>query len=248
MKILTLLGYGWFILTCLVVGVRVLRLALRTHQLPEWALGTVLLFSGGIGYPLLFVQSLAVIPDELRGVTFGAGLMALNVGSVALYLFNWRVFRQDSVLAALLFAGGLFVIAWSFAAESFTTGFANGRILLWYALGTAARAIPFGWAALESLRQYFRLRRALHFGLADAMVVDRFRLWGLGAAAVFASFAIVFTSGVIGDPTRHPPAVVAAAACLGIPAALALGLAFHPPAFYRRRFERQGRPEARSNA
>jgi hypothetical protein len=244
LKILILVGYGWFILTCLVVGVRVLRLALRTHQLPEWAMGIVLFCSGGIGYPLLFIQSLAVIPDELRGLSFGAGLMAINIGSGALYLFNWRVFRQDSPAAVLLFAGGLFVLAWSFAAEALITGFADGRILLWYVLGSAARAIPYGWTAVESLRHYARLRRSLRFGLADPLVVDRFRLWGLGALAVFASFVIVFTSGVIGDPTRHPPAVVAVAACLGMPAAMGLGLAFHPPAFYRRRFEGRGQPAA----
>ena len=234
MKVVILIGYACFILTCLAVGARVLRLALRTHQLPEWAMGIVLFVSGGIGYPLLFIQSLTLVPDELRGLTFAAGLMALSIGSGALYLFNWRVFRHDSVAGALLFAAGLFVLSWSFVAEALTTGFADGRILLWYALGTAARAIPYGWTALESLRHHARLRRALRFGLADALVVDRFRLWGMGASAVFASFVIVFASGLIGDPTTHPPEVVAVAACLGIPAALGLGLAFHPPAFYRR--------------
>lgn len=239
MKVVILIGYGWFILTCLVVGARVLRLALRTGQIPEWALGIVLFVSGGLGYSLLFVGSLAFLPGELKGGTFAAGLVALCVGSAALYLFNWRVFRPNSVWAALLFAGALFVLISSFLVELLTTGFAGERDLIWYAVGTVTRAVPYGWAAAESLHHHARLRRSLRYGLADPMVVDRFRLWGLGAAAIFTSFTIVFVSGLIGEPTSHPPELVAVVACLGIPSAIATALAFHPPAFYRRRFAGQ---------
>jgi len=244
-KILILIGYGWFILTCLVVGARVLRLALRTGQLPEWALGIVLFVSGGLGYPLLFVGSLAFLPEALKGISFGGGLVALSVGSAALYLFNWRVFHPDSVWARLLFVGVLIVFFVSFLAEALTTGFAGERNLIWYVLGTVTRAIPYGWAAVESLYHHARLRRALRFGLVDPMVVDRFRLWGLGAAAIFTSFTLVFVSGLIGNPTSHPPELVAVVACLGIPAAIATALAFQPPAFYRRRFAGERPLEAR---
>jgi hypothetical protein len=238
-KVVILVGYGWFILTCLVVGARVLRLALRTRQLPEWAMGIVLFVSGGLGYSLLFIRSLAFLPGELKELTFAAGLVALSVGSAALYLFTWRVFRPDSVWALLVFAGALFLMISSYVIELLTTGFGGERSLLWYSVGTVTRAIPYGWVAVESLHHHARLRRSLRFGLADPMVVDRFRLWGLGAAAIFANFALVYVSGLIGDPTSHPPALVALLACLGIPAAIAMALAFHPPAFYRRRFTRQ---------
>jgi len=238
-KVVILIGYGWFILTCLVVGTRVLRLALRTRQIPEWALGIVLFVSGGLGYSLLFIRSLAFMPSGLKGATFAAGLVALSVGSAALYLFNWRVFRAKSMWAALLFAGALLLLFVSFLAEALTTGFEGERNVVWYTVGTVTRGIAYGWTAAESLHHHARLRRALRFGLADPMVADRFRLWGLGAAAIFTSFVIVFASGLIGEPTTHPPEVVAVVACLGIPAAIAMALAFQPPAFYRRRFAGQ---------
>ena len=238
MKLVILVGYGWFILTCLVVGARVLRLALRTGQIPEWALGIVLFVSGGLGYSLLFMGSLAFLPVELKELTFAAGLVALSVGSAALYLFTWRVFRPDRVWAFFVFAAALFLMISSFVIEALTTGFAGERSLLWYSVGTVTRAVPYGWVALESFHHFARLRRALRFGLADPMVVDRFRLWGLGAAAIFTSFTLVFVSGLVGTPTSHPPALVALVACLGIPSAVAMALAFNPPAFYRRRFVR----------
>jgi hypothetical protein len=72
------------------------------------------------------------------------------------------------------------------------------------------------------------------------MVVDRFRLWAIGASAIFTSYALVFVSGLIGELTTHPPEVVAVVACLGMLAAVSVWFAFQPPAFYRRRFaERQ---------
>jgi hypothetical protein len=238
-KIVILIGYGWFILTCLLVGARVLRLALRTRQLPEWALGVVLFVSGGLGYSLLFIRSLTFVPGGLKGTTFAVGLAALTVGSAALYLFNWRVFRPGSWWAGLLFAGTALLFVSTFLTEALTTGFEGERNMVLYALGTVTRAIPYGWAAAESLHHHLRLRRALALGLADPMVVDRFRLWALAAAAIFTSYSIVFVSGLVGEPTTHPPELVAFVACLGMVAAIATGLAFQPPAFYRRRFARR---------
>lgn len=239
LKLIILIGYGWFIVTCLVVGARLLRLALRTRQLPEWALGVAFFVSGGLGYSLLFIRSLAILPGELRGETFAAGLLALSVGSAALCFFNWCVFRADSRWAGLLFAGICVVLVVSFVTEAVTTGFEGERSLLWYSVGTVTRAVPYAWAAGESLYQHLRSRRALRFGLADPMVVDRFRLLAIAASAIFASFALVFVSGLVGELTTHPPELVAVVACLGITAAVSVGLAFQPPAFYRRRFAKR---------
>ncbi len=246
MKVIILVGYGTLILTCLVVGVRLLRLALRTRQLPECALGLCLLSTGGLGYPLLFIRSLAFVPDGIKGEIFAAGLVGLNVGSLALYLFNWRVFRSGSLWAALVFAGALLVLVVSFLVEVLTTGFEGERSVVWYAVGTVTRALPYAWAAAESLRHYARLRRSLSYGLADPIVVDRFRLWAVASAAIFANYAIIFVSGLVGELTTHPPELVALVAGLGIPAAIAMSLAFNPPAFYRRRFAEPQPTQARN--
>jgi len=50
--------------------------------------------------------------------------------------------------------------------------------------------VPMSWAGFESIRYYKMQSRRLLLGLADPIVTDRFRLWGLsmlaaGAITVF---------------------------------------------------------------
>jgi hypothetical protein len=220
-------GYGVLVATCWIGGVRVLRIALRTHEVSEWGLGVVFLGTGGIGYPLLFLRSLVPLSPTLGGRTFALGLAALCVGSSAVYLFNWRLFRPRSVVAALLCSAGTFVIAWSFLAELLTTGFVWERDRFWLALGGSARMIPFVWGALEALL------RATRVG-GDAAGVRRLRHYGASAALVAAVYAVGLTSALAGDGASHSHAVVALVALGGIPAAVTLWLAFFPPAGQRR--------------
>lgn len=240
MQLVTLVGYGGFALVSLVVGLRVLRVALRTHQVPEWALGLVLFVAGGVGYPLLFLRSLTLLPDEVRAATFAAGIGLLSVGSGALYLFNWRVFRPEAPWAPLLFTAGLFVLAWSFLAELALSGFHGKREATWYLLGSTTRALPYGWGALESALRWLRLRGRVRRGEGDPVAVNRLALWALAMSIIFAMYAIGIASGVgSGDTTTHDPRVVALTATLGLPAAAALGLAITPPEAWRRRLQRR---------
>ena len=138
--------YGLLVAVCWIGGLRVLRIALRTHEVPEWSLGVVLLCTGGIGYPLLFLRSMLELPPRAGTLTFAIGLALLSAGSIALYVFNWRLFRPNSVIAALLCSAGSFVISWSFLAELLTIGFAWNRDVLWIALGGIPAALAL-WIA-----------------------------------------------------------------------------------------------------
>lgn len=144
-------GYAALVALCWIGGVRLLRIALRTQEVTEWGLGVVLICAGGIGYPLLFLRSLLPLSPEASGTTFAVGLAALSLASIALYLFNWRLFRPHSVGAALLASAACFVIAWSFLAELLTVGFIWERDPLWIAFGGGARCLPYAWGSLEAL-------------------------------------------------------------------------------------------------
>jgi hypothetical protein len=214
-------GYGVLVATCWIGGIRVLRIALRTHEVSEWGLGVVFLCTGGIGYPLLFLRSLVPLSPTLGGRSFAVGLAALCIGSSAVYLFNWRLFRPRSVVAALLCSAGTFVIAWSFLAELLTTGFVWERDHFWLALGGSARLVPFAWGALEALLWAPRVG-------GDADGIRRLRHYGASAALVAVVYALGLASALAGDGASHSHTIVALVALGGIPAAVTLWLAFFP--------------------
>ena len=53
MELLGAIGGVSFILASLVIGLRLLLLARRTRELPEFVIGLALFLMGGLGYPLL---------------------------------------------------------------------------------------------------------------------------------------------------------------------------------------------------
>ena len=222
--------YGLLAAVCWIGGVRVLRIALRTQEVPEWSLGVVLLCTGGIGYPLLFLRSMLELPARAGSLTFAIGLAFLSAGSIALYVFNWRLFRPRSVVAALLCSAGSFVIAWSFLAELLTVGFAFDRDVLWIALGGGARCVPFAWGGAEALSRASALRREG----AERAAVRRFLLYGSALGLIAVIYLAGLASAAAGDGASHPRSIVAFGALGGIPAALALWIAFFPPGAARR--------------
>jgi hypothetical protein len=141
-------------------GARVLRIGLRSEDAAAAGLGFVLLCTGGIGYPLVFLRSLLSLPPEAGAASFAAGIAALSVTSAVLYFVLWRVYRPHSAGAALLCSGGTFVIAWSFLAELVTVGFGGIRHPLWHHLGASARMLPYVWGGAEALLQAGALARA----------------------------------------------------------------------------------------
>jgi hypothetical protein len=215
------IGYGLLVAICWIGGLRVLRIALRTQEVREWGLGVVLLSTGGIGYPLTFLRSLVSLSPEARGASFAVGLAALSVGSVALYVFTWRLFRPHSVAAALVSSAGSFAIAWSFLAELLTLGFVWERDPLWVAVGGGARCLAYAWSAAEALRFGRELEPS------EPEEARRFRLYGVALGLIWIVYFAGLASALRGDGSSHPPSMIALGALGGIPAALALWLAFH---------------------
>jgi hypothetical protein len=218
-------------------GARLLWLARRTRQLPELALGGSLLLMGAIGYPLAVAVRRGAFGADATAAWILAGALAVqNVGCFGVFVLNWRVFRPGEPWAAALTGAGAAALLASVAAPALaagTSGPANEGG--WYYAGLAARASGFAWAAVESLGYHGRMRRRLALGLADPVVTDRFRLWGIASAATVIGFAIFFAARLAGPHMAESPPVLAATSCVGLVAATSLWLAFLPPEAYVRR-------------
>jgi hypothetical protein len=218
-------------------GARLLWLARRTRQLPELALGSSLLLMGAIGYPLAVAARRGAFGADATAAWVLAGALAIqNLGCFGAFVLNWRVFRPGARWAAGLTATGGAVFVASVAAPIFAAG-ASGPDYDggWYYAGLGARTAGFAWAAVESLRYHGLMRRRLALGLADPVVTDRFRLWGIASAATVAGFAIFLAGRLAGPHMGESPPVLAATSCVGLVAATSLWLAFLPPAAYLRR-------------
>jgi hypothetical protein len=232
-------GGACFLLICVVGGGRLLLLARRTRQLPEFVLGLGLFLMGGIGTP---ASALARAPIEMSAATrallmIGQGVI-LATGYGAFTLFTQRVFRpceRWAVLLAWALPGAVLASIAVMALEPDGVALATGRqpgLSVGYFGQQVLGTLILAWTAWEALRYTAALRRRLQLGLADAVVTDRMRLWG-SAMALSAAMASIMTIGsALGIDLMATMPGLALFAGLGVVAAGAIYLAFLPPRIY----------------
>jgi len=245
MQLVGAIGGLSFVAASFVVGLRLLLLAARTRELPEFAIGLALVLMGGVGYPLTAAARVAPsLSDRVRVLLFALSLLLSWIGTVLLAFFNLRVFRPKEAWARHLMVAVALLLLASFALESFSPGLRvatlrNEGFGLRVFMGSIA--IPLAWGTYESLRYWELLRKRVRLGLADPVVADRMRLWGIGilcacvinvATTVAALFGIDFAVTTIGAFVIAP---------LGLVAAGSMWLAFIPPAAYLRRVASRAR-------
>ena len=240
MEILAALGGGAFILASIGIGIRLLLLSARTRKLPETAMGLGLLLMGGVGYPVIAVARAATgLPDGLRGALGFTYMLSMLLGIFALALFNWRVFRPESGGARLAVVAISAGMAISLLGQGlFGSGYlevATGITSPWLRAQLFLPATALGWASVESLRYHLLLRRRLALGLADPLVADRFRLWGIGTGAATLLNATSSTTTAMGYDMSTTVAGALMIGTLGLVAAGTTWFAFVPPAGYARR-------------
>ena len=234
---LAAIGGGAFVLVSLVIGVRVMWLARRTRGLPEFAMALGLLLMGGLGYPILILAQFgSFLSDGARVLLIVVHLVFHAVAMPAVAVFNWRVFRPREAWAkAFVIAVCLAVLA-CFVGQGFEPGYralALGGERVWFLYAQIGVAV-FLWSAIESLRYFARLRKRQKIGLADAVVANRFLLWGMGTLCAASVTTITQILQAMGIDTNGTPAGAAAIAPLGLIASGTLWLAFLPPARYTR--------------
>jgi len=245
METLAFLAVVLVALASTAVGARLLLVSRRTRGFPEFVLGLSLAAITGIGFPIVLLTELRQTIGPL--LTFSADLIGsfvVAMGFAGFYVFTWRVFRPDSRWAAaltMLGAGAALVATvvtvWlAVGVESSEEKFRAVRG--WEILLFTSAAAGFLWSAIEAFRYHAMLRRRLALGLTDAIVTNRFLLWGLTGASAGAALVILTLLRLADVNYMSAPVALLTAAVCGMLASVFLNLAFLPPAAYLRWLER----------
>jgi hypothetical protein len=227
-----------YVVTVTVVGMRMLLLARRTRGLPEFAIGAGSLLICGVGFPASVASGFGGLVAQVRVPLWLASELVTQLGIVLLYVFTLQVFRPGArwaralvacvavyLPAALAGAGHALSVA---APGEHSVEVARGELLLCF----AGYAGCFVWSAAESLRHYRMARRRQALGLADAVVANRFLLWGLYGMAATGITAANAVGVMLGHNISTSLVVLLPAGVLGFAASIAIYLVFLPPAWY----------------
>lgn len=234
---LQLIGFIALIAASLILGVRLLRLAQRTRQVPELAVGLAFLLGGGLGYIFWLGFEAAMLQGAspvLQKVLILAGFACICGSAVANGVGTASIFRAGRKWPYLLIASFsvALVLCWVDLLRNPITALPTG---LWY--GMAVGAIPFLWGSLESLVVSRSLHRRARLGMADPQIVSRTAQWGIACACCVMLAAVGFTAGLAYGPVQ-PPWVGTLEASFGMLSAVAIWLGFFPPEGYRARLAR----------
>lgn len=236
MTAVSMLGFAAFLGVSLWVGARLLWLARRTREIPEAAIGGAL-FLGGVGFSTIVAAfRLRLFPEPALFAVFAFAMAALALGTIALAVGVWKLFRPvDPAARAAVAATAIVQLAgWIAGVAEFRPDGSRGDFVFWSfnLSGFAAYA----WSAAECFRYRALLERRARIGLSDPAIAHRFLLWGVAGCAG----AAVFGAGMVARPFVHGPsaAVLLAQSLAGFVAGVAIWLAFFPPRAYLRRMAR----------
>lgn len=222
------------------VSVRLLRLAARTRQWPEFLLGlSTALPLGGYVFGFFGTALSHGVPTAWV-VELAGGLV--DLGFVATVVFVWLVFRRDerwakwaSVVLAMALLSMPLINHW----VPWDHGVPSALVPR-----SVVRTTCYAWAAIESLWYARLMRRRVRFGLAEPLLADRFSLWGF-THVCFALMLVLIMMGV----KLHFSGEGFASLCtfsgffLGCIGAIPLVLSFFPPERYARYVETRYRLE-----
>jgi hypothetical protein len=167
------------------------------------------------------------------------------VGIVLLYVFTLQVFRPGAGWAKAMVAVAAVLLPIALAAawralsmagrDEHSVQVVAGELLICF----AGYGGCFVWSALESFHQHRMARRRQELGLADSVVVSRFRLWGIFALAA-TGITLANAVGVLLEvDIQTSPVVLVPAGLLGLAASVAMYFVFLPPGWYLARLRAQ---------
>ena len=236
MNPLILVGFLAFFVVALTVGIRLLMLWSRTRQLPELLMGIGVLGIGPVGFGCMLVGVVSSSNAMLANAAFAVGTLAVAAGVLAKCIFNWFVYRRNSRPAMIVTIGvGALMLA-ILVTNSIDGVWAPAAAMSWDDLSRSLAQVGcLLWGSGESLYYWSQMRRRQKLGLADAIVVNRFLMWGIGAGFAGAGTGIGVAAEIMtGVPTLQIPWVVSTSSAFGFIAAVSIYLAFVPPERYAR--------------
>lgn len=172
------------------VGVRLLRMSSEEHFSPERLLGLYLVIGVTLGGILISVAygtwsaSGGTDSSTWLTVVHGMSQWCLAVGYISVIGFTWRTFHREAAWAR--WAVGLLaaLLAISLGGRSMSEGWGisvDPGAYHW--LAYVVRIAGLLWMGAASFYYWLQMKKRLALGLADALVVNRFALWGLFALA-----------------------------------------------------------------
>jgi hypothetical protein len=235
-----------FVLTVSVVGFRMLWLARRTRGRPELLIGAGMFLIGTIGYPLGIASGFGRAVGEVNLPLWLVGTLITQAGIGLIYAFTWQVFRPAAAWGGRLVIAGVGFMFASLVVSAFALSDAapdadsQHVVRLPIFVGMIGYAGCFLWSAIEGFVHHANAKKRLALGLADAVVANRFLLWGvfgLNATAINVSSVVGTAMGL--DPSQSP-LVLIPMGVFGFGASAAMYLAFLPPAGYLALVQRWG--------
>jgi hypothetical protein len=194
----------------------------------------MLLLSVGVGYPARIAAERG--PEAWAGAFLALSHVAIAVGFSLLFVFARRVFRPRAPWARALAGAGVLTLL-ATAVYLFVQVLRRGAIATADAplsetlLQTVPLMVAYVWTASESLHYHRAMRRRVALGLADAVVSDRFLLWGVMALA--ATLGVVLNTGaIVLEVDSLSPEVLLPSSVTGLTQTILLVLAFLPPRSY----------------
>ena len=204
-------------------------------------MGVAFVSSGAIGFSFTVVaETLARngggSPETIARLG-QAAMLAFYVGYFGLAVGSWRIFRpRESWVKGLVGAIGaaLAIVSAVLIANPGMQPGQTGEIASW--CGVATGCFVFGWAGVESVLLFLRLRKRARIGLVEPLILDRVRLWAFGMFGAWAMTVHALGFRVITGTNQMADGHRILSSSFGLMAAIAIWLAFFPPAVYRRRF------------
>jgi hypothetical protein len=235
MQALAGLAIATLVIVSIAVAIRLLGLHRRSGELPELLLGSMLLLSVGLGYPLRIVS--IRVGAETANLLLAISSLSVAAAYACLVVFTRRVFRPDSraglaaavVLLVALVGSALWDATLALVATERHLASALTAPTL---IAGASVMCTYVWAAGESLRYRAIVERRIRVGLADPVVSNRLLLWSLMSLFVIVGILLNMVAGFLGVNAVESPVVLIGSSTTGLGQAILLVLAFTPPRAY----------------
>jgi hypothetical protein len=234
MQALSAVGLVVFWIATTSIGVRLLRLWRKTRLVPELTIGMSYFASGTLGWTLVLVGASPAFRFTPVGLALRTiGVFCMSLGSLALGVGTWRVFRPERRAVAVPLA----MLAAALIADFVRNALLRGTPFVraddaWYWPGAIGRSLPIWWSTYETFRYHALLRRRLRLGLIEPVVVNKLFLWGVSGACGTAMAILAIAGTVFDFDYRYAQTNLMIYGVLGAIGAAAIWLAFFPPERY----------------
>jgi hypothetical protein len=238
-EIATGVAVGVMVLANAVVGISLLRTALRTRRAPELLIGMGLFGMGPVSQGLTAVAGTGRLPaGEVDQLLHALAAVGSAVGMACIYGFVLTVFRPRVAWARAFTTLAVVTLvvasAGSVTALSLAPPDAPSAEVLhgWGVVILGAFTLAFGWAALESGSYYLRARKRIRLGLIDAGVTNRFLLWAIASGSAFLLGVCLMMFQLEGQQLTGSLLPSLLIMCVSVITGVTMYLAFLPPRAY----------------